>query len=183
MLLTFTSMSPVLVLFLGVSLRDRAALPSPLRGLDPSGGHPSRLRSLRSLRVPCPAARFAHRRLHRLRRGALLRRCGASAFVSSSRRRFAFAKPPGSRAESRPLSRRRGCPPVPPPGPLPPTFGTSNWVFSTPFGGSALTPDAPMVPGAACACLKYPWSAHETPRDPTQSPNRRHRPGETTRIE
>ena len=41
---------------LGASLRDRATLPSPLRGLDPSGGYPSRLRSLRSLRA-CPAAR------------------------------------------------------------------------------------------------------------------------------
>ena len=30
----------------------RATLPSPLRGLDPSGGYPSRLRSLRSLRAP-----------------------------------------------------------------------------------------------------------------------------------
>ena len=37
---------------LGASLRDRATLPSPLRGLDPSGGYPSRLRSLRSLRAP-----------------------------------------------------------------------------------------------------------------------------------
>ena len=87
MLLTFTSMSPVLVLFLGVSLR-----------------------------VPCPAARFAHRRLPRLR------------------------------ADFPPLNRRRGCPPVPPPGPLPPTFSTSNWVFSTPFGGSALTPHAAGCP-------------------------------------
>ena len=37
---------------LGASLRDRATLPSPLRGLGPSGGYPSRLRSLRSLRAP-----------------------------------------------------------------------------------------------------------------------------------
>ena len=36
----------------GASLRDRATLPSPLRGLGPSGGYPSRLRSLRSLRAP-----------------------------------------------------------------------------------------------------------------------------------
>ena len=40
------------VMRLGASLRDRATLPSPLRGLDPSGGYPSRLRSLRSLRAP-----------------------------------------------------------------------------------------------------------------------------------
>ena len=37
---------------LGASLRDRATLPSPLRGLGPSGGYPSRLHSLRSLRAP-----------------------------------------------------------------------------------------------------------------------------------
>ena len=37
---------------LGASLRDRATLPSPLRSLGPSGGYPSRLRSLRSLRAP-----------------------------------------------------------------------------------------------------------------------------------
>ena len=37
---------------LGASLRDRATLSSPLRGLAPSGGYPSRLRSLRSLRAP-----------------------------------------------------------------------------------------------------------------------------------
>ncbi len=36
----------------GAPLRDRATLPSPLRGLGPSGGYPSRLRSLRSLRAP-----------------------------------------------------------------------------------------------------------------------------------
>ena len=42
----FHSMKP------GASLRDRATLPSPLRGLGPAGGYPSRLRSLRSLRAP-----------------------------------------------------------------------------------------------------------------------------------
>ena len=36
---------------LGASLRDRATLPSPLRGLGPSGGYPSRLHSLRSFRA------------------------------------------------------------------------------------------------------------------------------------
>ena len=43
------NLNPVL---LGASLRDRATLPSPLRGLGPPGGYPSRLRSLRSLRAP-----------------------------------------------------------------------------------------------------------------------------------
>ena len=54
------------------SLRDRATLPSPLRGLDPSGGYPSRLRSLRSLRTP-----FA-RRLAALPAAATVRRYVAS---------------------------------------------------------------------------------------------------------
>ena len=35
----------------GASLRDRATLPSPLRGPGPSGGYPSRLHSLRSFRA------------------------------------------------------------------------------------------------------------------------------------
>ena len=49
---------------LGASLRDRATLPSPLRGLDPSGGYPSRLRSLTlTARSACPAARCAPRRV------------------------------------------------------------------------------------------------------------------------
>ena len=45
---------------LGASLRDQATLPSPLRGLVPSGGYPSRLRSLRSLRTSF--AKDRHRR-------------------------------------------------------------------------------------------------------------------------
>ena len=54
---------PDATMSLGASLRDRATLPSPLRGLGPSGGYPSRLRSLRSLRAPLAAAvRCAHRR-------------------------------------------------------------------------------------------------------------------------
>ena len=44
---------------LGASLRDRATLSSPLRGLAPSGGYPSRLRSLRSLRAPLALASLA----------------------------------------------------------------------------------------------------------------------------
>ena len=60
---------------LGASLRDRATLPSPLRGLGPSGGYPSRLRSLRSLRADaCPAARSAHRRVPHRRRRRYVRR-------------------------------------------------------------------------------------------------------------
>ena len=60
---------------LGASLRDRATLPSPLRGLDPSGGYPSRLRSLRSLRAPL-ARRLAdaHRRVPVRHRRRIVRR-------------------------------------------------------------------------------------------------------------
>ena len=71
---------------LGASLRDRATLPSPLRGLGPSGGYPSRLRSLRSLRAPLgPAVRDAHRRLP-VRRCRVLRRHGGSCSVVFSLR-------------------------------------------------------------------------------------------------
>ena len=61
---------------LGASLRDRATLSSPLRGLAPSGGYPSRLRSLRSLRAPLArrlaalAAAAARRRSSRSRPGS-----------------------------------------------------------------------------------------------------------------
>ena len=60
---------------LGASLRDRATLSSPLRGLAPSGGYPSRLRSLRSLRAPL-ARRLAdaHRRVPARRRRRSVRR-------------------------------------------------------------------------------------------------------------
>ena len=75
---------------LGASLRDRATLPSPLRGLGPSGGYPSRLRSLTlTARSACPAARCAHRRC---RSGTVATRfdgIGRSTAVSSSRRRCA----------------------------------------------------------------------------------------------
>ena len=75
---------------LGASLRDRATLPSPLRGLGPSGGYPSRLRSLRSLRAPL-ARRLAtaHRRVPVRRLGALDGRLGFATATFSSRRRFA----------------------------------------------------------------------------------------------
>ena len=52
LLLKMDTGAGMLTLRLGASLRDRATLPSPLRGLGPSGGYPSRLRSLRSLRAP-----------------------------------------------------------------------------------------------------------------------------------
>ena len=123
MLSTFLLPSPIHKMNTGASLRDRATLPSPLRGLGPSGGYPSRLRSLRSLRAPLgPAVRFAHRRLP-VRRCRVLR----------------------CRAAAHPLTRRGGCPPVPFPEPFSPTFCSPGWVFSTPSGGSALTPDAPAV--------------------------------------
>ena len=169
-LLTITKVSPMHVLIPGASLRDRAALPSPLRGLGPSGGHPSPLRSLRSLRAPLGSAvRTAHRRLPRRRRSALLPLRGSSAFMSSSRRRCApcSSTPSPRLAEPRPLSRRRGSPAVPPPGPFPPTFGTLDWVFSTPFGGSALTPEPSRrsittAPGG-CSTRSMLTSSHGSP--------------------
>ena len=116
----------------GASLRDRASLPSPLPGLVPSGGYPSRLRSLRSLRVPCPAARCAHRRLPGHRRGALLRRCGASTFVSCSRPRSHSPTPPCLRGPaSPPLRRRGGSPSVPVPEPISPSVISGISSFST----------------------------------------------------
>ena len=75
---------------LGASLRDRATLSSPLRGLAPSGGYPSRLRSLRSLRAPLA------RRLASLTAacrtdaaGAAFDGIGVTTAAFSSRRRFA----------------------------------------------------------------------------------------------
>ena len=75
---------------LGASLRDRATLPSPLRGLDPSGGYPSRLRSLRSLRAPL-ARRLAdaHRRCRSDTVGAAFDTIVGTTAAFSSRRRFA----------------------------------------------------------------------------------------------
>ena len=79
------SLSPLHSLNPGASLRDRATLPSPLRGLGPSGGYPSRLRSLRSLRAP------------------LARRLATLALVRVRERR-----PACSRTDSRSLTRRGG---------------------------------------------------------------------------
>ncbi len=84
------SLLPLPKKFPGASLRDRATLPSPLRGLVPSGGYPSRLRSLRSLRAPlAPAVRCAHRRPPSRHRRGLRRRSGRSAAAASSRWRYA----------------------------------------------------------------------------------------------
>jgi len=82
--------SPMHTMSLGASLRDRATLPSPLRGLGPSGGYPSRLRS-RSLaaRSACPAARCAHRRCRAGAVAARFDRIARRTAVVSSRRRCA----------------------------------------------------------------------------------------------
>ncbi len=75
---------------LGASLRDRATLPSPLRGLGPSGGYPSRLRSLTlTARSACPAARCAHRRCRAGTLASRFDRIVRSPVASSSRRRCA----------------------------------------------------------------------------------------------
>ena len=76
---------------LGASLRDRATLPSPLRGLDPSGGYPSRLRALRALRTPFArrlAALPAECRADTVR-DFVRRHRQPSPLVSSSPRRYA----------------------------------------------------------------------------------------------
>ena len=196
MLLTVTTVLPVPVLFLGVSLRDRAAPAEPVARSRPFGRAsltpPPASRAARplpggSLRSPpfaspspscnASASGFSRDRDRRSSSPRLPLPAAPALGCASARRRSPSRTSPCSRrGVSRPLTRRGGCPPVPIPEPFSPTFGTLVWVFSTPFGGLALTPDAPMVPGAACACLKYPWSAHETPRDATQSPNRRNRP-------
>ncbi len=78
-----------------------------------------------SARSACPAARFAR-----------------------LRRRSHSRTPPCSRRDvSPPLTRHGGSPPVPFPEPLSPSFGTLGQVLPTPFGGSALTPDAARCPG------------------------------------
>ena len=90
---------------LGASLRDRATLPSPLRGLGPSGGYPSRLRS-RSLAARsacrglvsgstpclagagCAAHRLRHYAVHDPQHRCLrscARSCGASAHFAPHR--------------------------------------------------------------------------------------------------
>ena len=99
---------------LGASLRDRATLPSPLRGLDPSGGYPSRLRSLRSLRAParrlasltaaCRTAPVAQRSTTSLGPPPHPPRAGAS---RRARRRPRLARPGR-------LRRRRALPPARP---------------------------------------------------------------------
>ena len=81
----------------GASLRDRATLPSPLRGLGPAGGYPSRLHSLRSLRAPLTrrlaSLSAARRRWHSRTPPCLLPRQLPSAH---SPRRLAFGSGPGT---------------------------------------------------------------------------------------
>ena len=77
----------------------------------------------------------------------------APPLASLSARSACPACPPHSRtppcfrrSASRALTRRGGCPPVPFPEPLSPSFGTLGLVLWTPFGGSALTPHAAGCP-------------------------------------
>ena len=200
MLSTFLLLSPIHKMNTGASRRDRATLPSPLRGLGPSGGYPSRLRSLRSLRAPLgPAVRVAHRRLPVRRCRVLRRHRGSSSVVFSLRGRCAprasqasprsplpaapssgYASAPchpvaaslrvsltrrrsHSRTPSCALPRRgppahapRRLTPVPIPEPFTPTFGTLVRVFSTPFGGSALTPHASSMPFPPASVVALP---------------------------
>ena len=153
---TIRSVSPIHFLILGASLRDRATLPSPLRGLGPSGGYPSRLRSLRSLRGP------------------LARRLAALTAVSSARRRPHSRTPPCSRrSASRALTRHGGFPPVPFPEPISLSFGTLGLVLWTPGGGLALTPHA-----AGCRAVTNPLPVRPSYRP---LPARRQEPTSTDR--
>ena len=162
---TFSLVSPIPVLFLWASLRDQAALWSPLRGLHPSGGHPSPLRSLRSLRVPCPAVRCAHRRLRGRRCRALLRRLGTSSFLHRSLvlraplvsgcavairpASSAFAVANAASLPSRLLASAQSPLRLPVgslPEPISPALGTPDQVHWTAFAGPTLTPDAARCP-------------------------------------
>ena len=104
---------------LGASLRDRATLPSPLRGLGPSGGYPSRLRSLRSLRAPLArrlAALTAVAGPARSRRGSTASSAGPPrsprAGAARRARRGTSPRSPSPAAPAAGLdSARRGCTP------------------------------------------------------------------------
>ena len=109
---TIQSVSPIHFLTLGASLRDRATLPSPLRGLGPSGGYPSRLRSLRSLRAPL-ARRVLRIRERRLASAAprLVRSLAAAAALRfRSRNRFPFRSVPWVWSSGRPSAARLSHP-------------------------------------------------------------------------
>ena len=157
-----SSRSPFRFRFPGAPLRDRATLPSPLCGLDPSGGYPSRLRSLRSLRGPL-ARRFAS--LTAACRYVAVVQCAgipvqpcppvtrlpspaAPALGCASARWRPHSRTPPSLLSRRVSSAQppRRLPFGSTSGTLPPSFCTLDWTLSTPFGGSALTPDAARCP-------------------------------------
>ena len=74
--------------------------------------------------------------------------CPAARFARLRRRSHSRTPPCSHRDVSPPLTRHGGSPPVPFPEPLSPSFGTLGQVLPTPFGGSALTPHASLMPGA-----------------------------------
>ena len=164
---------------LGASLRDRATLPSPLRGLDPSGGYPSRLRSLRSLRAPLA------RRLASLTAAAGPTRSAHRSTPSS-------ARPP---LPPRPGALRASpvrAPPPPPPAaccarlpaaPAAPPATQSPWRLpSAGFAGV----DAPLAHAARLAVPDRPgrpWFSHPTHRWCTPATNANGCDGETVRGE
>ena len=157
-----SSRSPIRFRFPDASLRDRASLPSPLRGLDPSGGYPSRLRSLRSLRGPL-ARRFAS--LTAVCRYVAVVQCtgipvqpcpplprlpspAAPALGCASASRHPHSRTPPSVLPRRVSTAHppRRLPFGSTSGTLHPSFCTLDWALSTPFGGSALTPHAAGCP-------------------------------------
>ena len=126
------SLMPLPKKFPGASLRDRATLPSPLRGLVPSGGYPSRLRSLRSLRGPL-ARRFASLTAACLP-AAVVGCAGAPAVPPLPPHHAGAARPARFGAAARPLTRRGGSPSVPVPEPFSPSLMSSAWVCPTARG-------------------------------------------------
>ena len=126
------SLLPLPKKFPGASLRDRATLPSPLRGLVPSGGYPSRLRSLRSLRAPL-TRRFASLTAACLSATAV--RCAGGPVVPPlPPNRAGAMRPARFGTAARPLTRRSGSPPVPVPEPFSPALMSSAWVCPTARG-------------------------------------------------
>ena len=158
---------------LGASLRDRATLSSPLRGLAPSGGYPSRLRSLRSLRA-WPAARCAHRRVPGRHGRGHVRRHRSTApprpprdgAVRRARRSPRLARPAGCAGRGHRLGLGRAALRASP-VPASPRTGLRTRRALVPAQVRTLVPTLPPPPPAACFA-RLPAAPSATP--PTQSP-------------
>ena len=127
----------------GGSLRSPPpASPSPSCNASASGFFRDRHRRSLSPRLPLPAA---------------------PALGCASARRRSHSRTPSCSLPRRspPAHAPRRLTPVPIPEPFSPTFGTLDWVFSTPFGGSALTPHASAMPSRqVCAGVRPDHRKH-----------------------